>query len=519
MTANMDRAIGAVVGSAVGDALGAPYEFKPSLPDSTPVVLKVGGAWELGEWTDDTSMAIPILRALANGDSLEDAGVLGRIVGEWRDWTRTAKDVGIQTRNVLGRLGTASEAEARAAARAVHNASARSAGNGSLMRTGLVALGYLGPDDAPALATAARRLSDLTHYETDGHLHGWPGLRVRDLVGLAALAVNHGQPDSEGWPTADRGQTGRTDTLVPHPHDDGVLLGDIRALDRLPSTVDAVVSLCRVGRSRVQVDPSNHNEVWLIDQAGKNLNLDAVVAETADAIAALRAEGRTVFVHCFEAQSPTPSIGAAYAVRHLGIDPDVALSEITAALPNARPQPFFVEAVSRMAPVADRGTAARSRKPVLYIDLDNTLVDFRSALPKLDPPRHPDEADLDDIDGIFALMDPMPGAVEAFHALSAMFDTYILSTAPWNNPSAWSDKLEWVKRHLGGAPGEPAHKRLILSPHKHLNRGDYLIDDRDRNGAAKFEGMWLQFGPEPYETWADVTAFLLGRGPAEAGAA
>src|SRR5690606_2130449 len=110
--------------------------------------------------------------------------------------------------------------------------------------------------------------------------------------------------------------------------------------------------------------------------------LDAVMADTADAITLLRAEGRTVFVHCFEAQSRTPSIGAAYAVRHLGIDPDVALAEVTAALPNARPQRFFVEAVRRMVPAADRDTAAFSRKPVLYIDLDNTLVDFRSALPK-----------------------------------------------------------------------------------------------------------------------------------------
>ena len=102
-----DRAVGAVVGSAAGDALGAPYEFKPSLPDDEPVELKAGGPWELGEWTDDTSMAIPILQALARGDRLDDAGVLGGIVGEWRTWSRTAKDVGIQTRHVLGLLPSA----------------------------------------------------------------------------------------------------------------------------------------------------------------------------------------------------------------------------------------------------------------------------------------------------------------------------------------------------------------------------------------------------------------------------
>ncbi|MFD4421388.1 ADP-ribosylglycohydrolase family protein [Agromyces sp. NPDC058484] len=68
----LDRAAGAVLGSAAGDALGAPYEFRPSVPDDVAIVMKAGGPWELGEWTDDTSMAIPILRALARGASLDD---------------------------------------------------------------------------------------------------------------------------------------------------------------------------------------------------------------------------------------------------------------------------------------------------------------------------------------------------------------------------------------------------------------------------------------------------------------
>ena len=64
-----------------------------------------------------------------------------------------------------------------------------------------------------------------------------------------------------------------------------------------------------------------------------------------------------------------------------------------------------------------------------------------------------------------------------------MFDTYVLSTAPWENPSAWSDKLVWVKKHLG----QLAYKRLILSHHKNLNSGDFLVDDRTRNGVDKFQ--------------------------------
>lgn len=55
----------------------------------------------------------------------------------------------------------------------------------------------------------------------------------------------------------------------------------------------------------------------------------------------------------------------------------------------------------------------------------------------------------DDIPGLFSLMDPMPGAIEAMQELNKFFDLYILSTAPWLNPSAWRDKLEWVQRYFG----------------------------------------------------------------------
>ncbi|KQO98588.1 5' nucleotidase, NT5C type [Leifsonia sp. Leaf264] len=148
---------------------------------------------------------------------------------------------------------------------------------------------------------------------------------------------------------------------------------------------------------------------------------------------------------------------------------------------------------------------------IVYIDLDNTIVDFPSSFERLEQRVH-DEYDgrMDEVPGIFALMDPLPGAIEAFHALAEVYDVYILSTAPWLNPSAWSDKLEWVQRHFGTDEGTPAWKRLILSHHKNLNRGDYLIDDRPNNGAAQFEGEWLHFGPgNAYETWADVLERLL----------
>ena len=145
-------------------------------------------------------------------------------------------------------------------------------------------------------------------------------------------------------------------------------------------------------------------------------------------------------------------------------------------------------------------------KKILYVDMDNVLVDFPSAFPYVGRDLLEKYIDnKDDIPGIFSLMEPLDGAIDAYQKLSTKFDTYILSTAPWDNPSAWSDKVIWVKKHLGGF----AHKRLILSHHKDLNLGDYLIDDRLKNGAAEFKGEHIHFGREPFPDWQAVLAYLL----------
>jgi len=142
----------------------------------------------------------------------------------------------------------------------------------------------------------------------------------------------------------------------------------------------------------------------------------------------------------------------------------------------------------------------------LYIDMDNVLVDFPTGIARItDSQRAEYEGRYDEVPGIFSLMDPLEGAIEAFHQLSAKYDTYILSTAPWENHTAWSDKLIWVKKHLG----EPAYKRLILSHHKNLNAGDYLIDDRLKNGADRFSGEHIHFKTDEFPDWKSVCDYLL----------
>jgi len=148
----------------------------------------------------------------------------------------------------------------------------------------------------------------------------------------------------------------------------------------------------------------------------------------------------------------------------------------------------------------------------VHTDLDNTLVDFAARLPGIDPAIL--ELYLvayDEIPGMFALMPPVANAIDAYRELVTLFDTYILSTAPWRNPSAWQHRVEWVQLHLGADPGTPAYKRLILSHHKQLNRGDFLVDDRSNNGAGEFEGEWLRFGSERFPGWDAMLEYLRER--------
>ena len=70
-------------------------------------------------------------------------------------------------------------------------------------------------------------------------------------------------------------------------------------------------------------------------------------------------------------------------------------------------------------------------KKRLYFDMDNVLVDFQSGLDKIDEKTKQEyEGRFDEIPGIFGLMEPMDGAVEAVHKLSEKYDVFILSTAP-----------------------------------------------------------------------------------------
>jgi ADP-ribosyl-[dinitrogen reductase] hydrolase len=177
-----DRARGVMLGLAAGDALGAAVEWLH--PDQ--IVARYGGplrdmtasgTWELGEWTDDTAMALILAESLADKAGYDDEDVFSR----YALWARSRpKDIGATVSAALVRARSATEARAAAAAFHEHSGG-KSAGNGSLMRTAPIAVRYR--DDAGALERVSRLDSSLTHHDPmAGDACVWLNLTIAALI-------------------------------------------------------------------------------------------------------------------------------------------------------------------------------------------------------------------------------------------------------------------------------------------------------------------------------------------------
>jgi len=152
-----------------------------------------------------------------------------------------------------------------------------------------------------------------------------------------------------------------------------------------------------------------------------------------------------------------------------------------------------------------------TQKKIVYFDMDGVLVDFKSGIARISEEDKAMYAGrLEDVPGIFSLMDPIPGAIDAVKKIAETYDVFVLSTAPWLGDTAWSDKLRWIQDHFGEDEDSVFYKRLILSHHKNLCRGDYLIDDRTKHGVEEFCGEHIHFGSEQFPDWDAVVKYLCG---------
>ncbi|UOY01891.1 ADP-ribosylglycohydrolase family protein [Blastococcus sp. PRF04-17] len=438
------RVAGALVGSAVGDALGAPFEFGPAGEFSARFPVPARGArtemcgggslgWEPGEFTDDTQMALLVAESLLENDGLDEADLFGRFV-RWAE--AEPPDIGNQTRAVL-RSGLPWDV----AATKHFGTTGRAAGNGSLMRATPAAV-WFSRFGTTATADAARRMSALTHGDpaagegcaifaellrvalnggdpltavpsavalvaeehrerwaavlapswapadaTESNGAVWPTLgqavwalrHGRDFAEVLRLVIDlggdtdtvacvagglagavfgmggipsrwasvvHGRVPGHGdrvWRVADLQQLAAAlDGGVQQNYDPGVIprIGPTKVLPgiwaanldgaRYSETDFAVISLCRLG----EPFPHELQRMAYIADNEHNSDLDVVLADVLDDMAALRAEGHRLLVHCHGGASRTGLVLRGWLVREKRMSVDEATAYVADRWPH-----------------------------------------------------------------------------------------------------------------------------------------------------------------------------------------
>lgn len=183
-----------------------------------------------------------------------------------------------------------------------------------------------------------------------------PILTAADLDAQARLAANGGRPDPHGWP----GRSSMVDhyrglPVPPRGRDaefHGVRFGDVVTLDAaIADGAQTVVSLCRMGTEDIPAHV-DHLVVGLHDtNHADNPNLVLLLEEVADHVQDAHLSGRSTYVHCVAAENRTPTVAAAWLIRHHGYDADEALAVTGRGL--NPPQSFLVDGVRSVRPADD----------------------------------------------------------------------------------------------------------------------------------------------------------------------
>lgn len=131
-----DRFLGSILGCAVGDALGAPFEG--ALPDPNrfdsagEIRFREIPGYPIGQYTDDTQLTLAIMRAIIRAGDVDGAAIAGEFVRLW------------QTGEIIGAGASCSDAVDNMVSRGISWRDAGTpsgrAGNGAAMRAAPIGL-------------------------------------------------------------------------------------------------------------------------------------------------------------------------------------------------------------------------------------------------------------------------------------------------------------------------------------------------------------------------------------------
>ncbi len=143
-------------------------------------------------------------------------------------------------------------------------------------------------------------------------------------------------------------------------------------------------------------------------------------------------------------------------------------------------------------------------KPLVYVDMDGVLCDFRTPFLKAIE-ENPTQPYPHSQYGFFLELEPMKDAIDSFKKLEEHFDMWILTRPSVQNPLCYTEKALWIKEKLGFK----IQCRTIMCCDKSLLKGDYLIDDTSEFGQSEFEGDFIHFATNKYPDWKSVVEYLM----------
>jgi 5'-nucleotidase len=154
-------------------------------------------------------------------------------------------------------------------------------------------------------------------------------------------------------------------------------------------------------------------------------------------------------------------------------------------------------------------------KKILYCDMDGCIADFEQGIRLIDSSviLNEDNKEANDFVTNIVLNTPnffqeLPIIENSIDCVKELMEKYMVifcSTPMEEVPHSFSGKKEWLNKHFG----DKAYKNLKLTHHKHLCIGDYLIDDRLKNGAGQFTGEHIHFRTEKFPNWESVMKYLM----------